>query len=873
MANEDDEMTELESNPSNVFIKLTRSWTSRAYFFLEMTLIAFIAMLALFLVCYYIPITPVSLALRAVSGFIAVIVIPGVVASSILLPQKSLNLGTSLMIGLFTQIIGIQTLYTVALVSGLSVPLPLWILALDMSIMLLGVSYIRFRNLSEAIKKAIYFDRSRRFVGIIVLAITIRLAMQFVSEGCLAPDASLYADFARNLLEGDFSSSVLNDSSVIQISESVDYLSHHAFTYVFAISWLLIPPTTSGPVFVLAFIGVLLIFPIFEVAKGIFGKQAATIIAGSIALHPLFVYHSAVGYGPEITSLLFLAYAVLLIFQDSGGERKLLLLSGLLLGIVDAIWFPNFYIVCITLPVASIILLRVQGVKRLFTVLLLPLAIIARVYYLNVFVFYGLWIMIFIIGTMFWKRLGHLQIHRGLYLLAGIGIVMAAMRWPRQMIAHSSGLAESSLQSNPLVSAIISPTLMATAPGFSFFFIYHITPIILLLAVISISNKRMRYISISFISAGIIASVGTLMALSTISGSLQIIYLYSDSRFFLFIALVFVLSMGGFFMKLGSAESADDTPHLRNRIAGRGQKRVSFIVCLIVIGFIPGYLATPSGFSLIDMEERYGWKNLPEVLSSVGTQESIFLADRVREFAWLTNRLAAYLSLSERDLNYIDASAEILSLTSSYSTDYLIVDGHTVAKWGTLDFLLLDPVSIGAAAILNLSQVAEIRFLNNTGMRDSLTLVAETDRNEHGRIARVYSIDSTSFTRFHEIDFNDLGWNATSFGHITNSSGSTSLVIGNNQNSTCTWRYQNFDLNLDLATGFILFDFEEVGAEVDRIEIWDETGNLFRYADHYEGGLYLCFVGEVSVGDIRICITGNEGNSVVIHAASYWCAS
>jgi len=119
----------------------------------------------------------------------------------------------------------------------------------------------------------------------------------------------------------------------------------------------------------------------------------------------------------------------------------------------------------------------------------------------------------------------------------------------------------------------------------------------------------------------------------------------------------------------------------------------------------------------------------------------------------------------------------------------------------------------------------------------------------------------------------ESGWNATNSGSIVNLTGDAQLVIGQGQNSTSTWRLLGYDLGLDIMTGFMLFDIEKVDAEISGVEIWDASGLLVREAEDVGDGLYFCYLGDITVGDIRVRIEGDEGESVVIQSISLWRAT
>ena len=83
------------------------------------------------------------------------------------------------------------------------------------------------------------------------------------------------------------------------------------------ISWLLLPPSIAGPTLILEVAGLAIILVSFTIVEENYGSQAALYTSAVLSFHPLFIYHSSVGYGPEITSLLFLVGGIALIIDKS----------------------------------------------------------------------------------------------------------------------------------------------------------------------------------------------------------------------------------------------------------------------------------------------------------------------------------------------------------------------------------------------------------------------------------------------------------------------------------------------------------------------------------------------------------------------------
>jgi hypothetical protein len=693
----------------------------------------------IFLQSYIAPFSPLSVITRVASGFIVIIAIPGIVLSTILLPSKALEFGIALLLGLVIQIFGIHFIYVLALVFGHGPELIVTVLISSTTISIAGLSYIYMRHNSAALRRALGFEWSSQLIGILVVASIMRLVLFAFAQGCLAPDSALYADFARSIQHGEFGSSVLNDGSVTNLTNGVDYIAHHAFTYLFAVSWLLMAPTTSGPVTILLFIGLLILLPIYTTIKRYFGKRSALWVSSIIAIHPLFVFHSVVGYGPEIASLLFLTYAALLLSGESSNERGIILGAGLLVGLVDVTWYANFFIACSAFPLIWGYQTRIQGRSDFTSTLLLPLVALARVFFTNLVVFYSVWFVLFLLLALFSRRRADMAFRKDSLFYAGIAVVMIAWRLPVQLNSLYSGADGSLVQTIPLVSSILSPYVLHTIPMFIFFLVVHLSPGLFILLLLSLIRGSNRGISRGFVIVGLLASLGTLMVLSRISGSLDIIYFYSDSRFFLLIILMFTLATAGYFTYF-FREPGESIHEYNNSQKCLRQWRIGAVAALIIFGLVPSYLLMPTGLVLINMEDRYGWKDLPSIINSLGDEDTIFLANRVREFSWYTGRRCAFLEFSDERLPNLNASLEMVGLALNFSAQYLLIDDYTIAKWKTLEFLLYSPIPVGETIGLNATYIDEIQSYPNITIA-RLTLVGETEANIYGRMSRVYSLD------------------------------------------------------------------------------------------------------------------------------------
>jgi hypothetical protein len=811
---------------------------------------------------------PILTVARTLSGFLAFVMLPGYLLESLFLPERNRNIGMQIIIGFGINLIGVQIFFVITQILGIGILLVEWLLLSNMIIFYAIVGFLTVKNRLEIKEWGANLDREVLFL--VGIALLIRILLSFYTLDIISPDASLYADYARGIIEGDFTSSISNDDAVHSLIGGAQYVTHQAFTYLFAVSWVLCPPGVSGPIFGLIAIGTAIVALGYEIARHVFGIKAARYVGFILAIHPTFVFHSVAAYGPEIVSLALLLGIMVILVNSHGLRPTHGFLAGILGGLVDEIWFTNFYIMAFILPVFLFVLRKITRQEAAGFQLALLLAVIARLLFQYPIFYLLSWIGILSLLLLYsWKMPSWWASVQAPFF---IGILTTTIIW-KLPIQISVILLDIRIidSSSSLFAAILAPVSLQLLAQFALFIAFHITPVLLCMAILAILKKRNQKPMLSFLIPAALASFGTLKVFSLFQKEvLSSIYLFSDSRFFLFISAMFILSIGAFFNTPSFAEfsikksSAGFPKHLTIK-----QKRTVLVAGLVLIGLAPSYLSMPSGFRLIDIEDRYGWNGLPDILISIGNEETVFLVNRVREFSWFTNRKAAYLGFSEVGLGSYDASGELVSFTSNFGTDYVIIDGYTITKWRTLEYLLLEPIRLESSVMLKLSEVSNLRYDNDTSCA-SLTLIAETEPNDFGRLTRVYSFSNKSFVRQLDINLIDIGWNATNQGSIINNLDGTHIIIGDNHNSTSTQRSTGFDLNLALPTGFLLIDIEEVNASVSSIEIWDESGSLLRFAEDAIDELYIVHVSEITVGDIRIRIDGDAGESIIVRSISYW---
>jgi len=828
--------------------------------------ILYVISLLIFGLCLLVPESFVFLLpLRAIFGLIVLFLLPGSLLASYYLPDSFQNIGIYFLVGLVITLFEINIVFLASLFFSVHEQLVVWLIIA--SIVIVFTYLIQHsRNDSRLFNKiALGLDRTLLFL--VLFAISIRLVVSFFAPYSIAPDASFYSDYARGILDGNFNSLIMNDAAAYNLWNGVQYAAHHGFTYVAALSFILVPPTLSGPSFILIIIGTVLVILVGNLAKIYFSEKTALWISMIVALHPLYIFHSVFAYGPEITSLLLLIFLFLLIRQGEFVSNGTKFVAGILLALIDVIWYPNLMIGCLVLP------LVIYGSKfyrssdgLLFTFSML-LVIMTRLLFTSAPLFLLLWIVIFTLPFIGKLLKGTTQYMKYIPLYLGIFAVTVFWKFPVQIMSslQPGGVPETSSYLDIIFAQIPIEILIR----FSLFVGFHLSIGLLILLLIAFYRREWSQDIGILLLMSLIGMVGTLKIFGHFTkDTLTINYLYSDSRFFLFSTMMLILALGGLISKLDFPSfQSIKKQHFR---IDKNQRKSLIVFSLIFIGFLPGYIGFQSGTYLINIEARYGWAGLDDAIVTLGDENSIFLVDRAREFSWFTSRKSVVMELSQAHLDLFDASSELISLSYRYNASYILIDGYTIAHWGVLDYLITNPITIGNAMILDSSKAIEQQLNNVTNPLRTLKLVRQSQDNGLGSYSRIYEFSNNSFSHFKNEYLLDTGWNASNGGSISNSSGDIHLTIGSNASYTNTWRPIGPDLNLEIDSGYLIFGFENAGASVVRIEIYDSNGNFVSFVERVNDELYYCALGEVNIGDIRIVIEGNPGDSVIIKSIAAW---
>jgi hypothetical protein len=224
--------------------------------------------------------------LRLLPGFVALIVTPGVVLS-MALPKSLRNLGFTVVLGLLLNTILVQIQISLKLLFDITIPLYAWLLIVNTAIVLFGLGILWLTDNEDSDNIELGFKVDSTLAFILIFALVLRVVLMGFGAQSIAPDASLYSDYARSILDGSFQTNVIGDNRVYTLWNQTDYSFHQGLTYLFALSWLLLTPGISGPTLILTLSGVFLIVIAFNITSFYFSKRAAYVSNSSIIRIPL----------------------------------------------------------------------------------------------------------------------------------------------------------------------------------------------------------------------------------------------------------------------------------------------------------------------------------------------------------------------------------------------------------------------------------------------------------------------------------------------------------------------------------------------------------------------------------------------------------
>jgi len=806
-------------------------------------------------------------------GILWLVFLPGLAVARFFVPARFNSLSLVLLLGVISTSFVTQISFLLVLLFRLYLH-PLFLLLAFNSVVLLLMVWKSPSIEPPSIAPIYDLCTKNKWFLLFLIGLALRIVLVITGTSAIAPDASLYSDYARNLLSGRFQTNVLNDGRIYYLWNGVQYCFHQGFVYITALSFLVTLPWPSGPVPLLLTFGAILVLVVYEFTESLFGSGPARIAAALTWTLPIFVFHSVFAYGPELVSTVFLLKALQILLENHGQHVRLGFVAGLMFGFSDLVWSPNFLLFSAAFSLFFLFAKNITMRQFVNLGIIMSLIVVSRVFYLYVDVFaVSLVLTILLLTSMVWRKTAR-DSHGITMFFLTIMILELIWRGSIQVVYSKSvflnfASASALLQApNPPIDIFSTQITFEIIVRFFFFLSVHLTPVLLMALAASLFVGECKKRIVGCLSIIAIGSVGTLFlfaALSSFKETLTLDYLFSDSRFFLSLVSVSMpvvsYTLYGFFERDYSEMMAISFG--RRLLYGKNFKIVvvlSTIICLLF-----PYSQVPLGVSTITPELRYGWVNFPESVVEVATPTDVIICDRATEMAWLTGLRTVYPLFSVGDT--LPSSLErLMSLFSQYHANHFVMDSYTLARWKTLGELLYVPLSVGGAIPIGIEMLDESA---SSMLLPSLVLEVQTSANVNGDYARLYGLSTVNYSRCADINLLSSEW-AVSSGYIANQSGKPLITIGEGSNYTNTWRPNGFDLGLAGESGFVLIEIHELSAHVTRIEFYDSDGLCLGNAARLSSTLFFFILGSSTLGDIRIVVEGDASESVLVDSISIW---
>jgi hypothetical protein len=304
--------------------------------------------------------------LRAIFGFVALILIPGFLVVEKLLSGESFvqKLGLAMIIGMSLQLLIIASIYiagSLIYFSGFNFQVIVVLInVIITSVLLLLKSNQRLRNLTARCKLSSLIKRILTRENIFLLttfliSVSIRLCFQELIStgygGYASADTGLFLDVGRALNNGEFVPKGIQPALTPRISyfsgKGYWFISHPMVSFAYALFFLLGGVNIEMAKVMNVFAGSLMIFSLYGTAKEILNKRIATLTVAIAAINPWLISFSSIIDGRELLGTFFLLttlYFVLLALKER--SPYIAAVSGVLLFITlyvtDYIFFAFF---------------------------------------------------------------------------------------------------------------------------------------------------------------------------------------------------------------------------------------------------------------------------------------------------------------------------------------------------------------------------------------------------------------------------------------------------------------------------------------------------------------------------------------------------
>jgi hypothetical protein len=718
---------------------------------------------------------------------------------------------------------------------------------------------------------------------IFMFAFVFRFFYSSYNTMSLLPDASLYLDSARTIVsKGMFSSNVLHDESLGTLAALG--LSEHRFViFIFALFFQISNVSMRSALLAIIFIGSLLVFPIYDVTKEFFGKNAGVLAAIMVSFHPLFIYFSSILFGPEISGLLFLLVSFYLIIEGGRNKSALALLAaGILIGVSEELWYPQFYIVVPFVPLLFGLFYgnsnRVRDKRFIMNLLICGFFVFLYVFALKVYSLYFIYVPIVLAETIVFclsSRFEQKSSYFALSIVAGLIIPTVLSVFPHYVLpsqvsstiktATEAGLIPSIINAFTLFLKGSSLTGLIDCAKYLSNYATAITLVLFLLAFLNTKNMKGNLVLGSLVLFDFIL-------VSLTPPPLYPQYLSSQGRYYLLPTALMII-LGSCFLSRSievTIEGVSSTAiRLRKKVTTIRLPLVTTLILLSLIFslfFIPQYQAYLQDIHQENPIDKYGWSvNFLDWIMANTSEKDILLTSRARELAWFTDRKTASLfspSAKPEDMDY----AELSNLYEQFNASYLVIESYFYWSFPKLQNLY-QPSSTSLGTVI-LPSDALMSHLTNSSFEAGAYQLIFYENSEKG-ICSVWKLVSYSGLSINSIyqDLSSKTLSAGNGGSLAFENNTSKLVIGDGKNYTYT--YQEAPLNITLdekAVKFFAWDVGEISrANIDRIELWNAGNHVADVLPHSETGNWTTLFDVNNIDNIRIIISGKSGGYITVN--------
>ncbi len=508
-------------------------------------------------------------------------------------------------------------------------------------LLIIGNSFIVFVLLYSISESDIDFKISKfkdylfsnRFILLaVLLGLIARLFYIFYNLQTILPDGALYFDYARNIVEEFmYYTKSLNDEIFAFASLDFGFLISHEFvSFPIAFSMIISNVSYTGARIAVLIPSLLVFVPIYKILKRIKSGFAAQVSTLLFLLSPFFIYFSAVLHGPEINAILLLMVIFDMLLHDPPSKLQIIL-SGLLLGISQMVWFPATYAFILFVPFIFLYNSKRNLLDSFVRLIIFEIFSVIFITVQNGLVKFGIFSsIIFAFSFIFAYSIlrYNLIMHDRIFQLLGVFIFSIISRLGDVPAYIFQRLMYGNVRPSSRIVPVLLPTfesIMKTIAISSF----NIGIVLVIIAVgyflFNLKDKKTL-----LFGAGYIINIGLFATyLSPSPFLLDFTYLYDIGRYFHIANTMCIIGVSLLISKLFFRRR-----NYYNRVL------LSFIIVLIVLNYSYAYVDRAAYIDYRNPIVDYGWSNaVPWINENVPYNESIACVQQ-RELAYFTNHVA-----------------------------------------------------------------------------------------------------------------------------------------------------------------------------------------------------------------------------------------